>query len=86
MIDIFGPLGGAGLTSYELFCDEQSCDSVHPNDAGYAVIASKVYAALFGKPLPKDGEWVRPAFEPQVQVDTSDAKFYTLLSENEMIV
>ncbi|GMH68940.1 hypothetical protein TrST_g3189 [Triparma strigata] len=47
VIDVFSALGGADLSKYEFFCNEQSCDQCHPNDQGYSVMAATVYKALF---------------------------------------
>ena len=48
MIDLYSTMGGTYRSDYELFCDGQACDRVHPNHAGYSVIASTVFGALFG--------------------------------------
>ena len=48
VIDVFSALGGAGLSRYEYFCDHQSCDNCHPNDAGYSALAATVYRATVG--------------------------------------
>mmetsp|Transcript_15985 Transcript_15985/g.32712 ORF Transcript_15985/g.32712 Transcript_15985/m.32712 type:complete len:164 (+) Transcript_15985:319-810(+) len=54
-ISIFKSLGGAELQKYEALCDFQSCDSCHPNDAGYNAIALTVFKALAGgPPLPSE--------------------------------
>ena len=47
IVDAFNQLGGAELGKYEYFCDLQSCDACHPTDAGYTVLATAVYKALF---------------------------------------
>ena len=49
IIPMFDYMGGYKLSSYELFCDHQACDpaKIHPNDAGNAHMASKVYKHLF---------------------------------------
>ena len=52
MIDLFEPLGGAGLSKKWLYCNGQSCDGFYPNDAGYSYMAAKVYATAFMKPMP----------------------------------
>ena len=49
VIDIHEHLGGAELRDSISFCDEQSCDPVHPNDHGYNKIAEKVYETIFSK-------------------------------------
>mmetsp|Transcript_23649 Transcript_23649/g.49260 ORF Transcript_23649/g.49260 Transcript_23649/m.49260 type:complete len:228 (+) Transcript_23649:263-946(+) len=49
LVNVFEQLGGASLEHYEYFCDLQSCDSCHPSDAGYTVLATAVYKALFMK-------------------------------------
>jgi len=46
-VDVFNQLGGAELAHYEYFCDEQSCDACHPSDAGYTVLATAIYKAVF---------------------------------------
>jgi hypothetical protein len=44
---VFDALGGARLARYgEAFCDAQSCDECHPNDAGYEALAAAVHRAL----------------------------------------
>ena len=47
IVDVFNQLGGAELDNYEFFCDLQSCDACHPSDAGYTVLATAVYKAIF---------------------------------------
>ena len=56
VIDIYGAMGGKSLSSWQFFCDGQSCDACHPNDAGYAHVASHIYKRLFLTPLPT-GTW-----------------------------
>ena len=48
VINLYELLGGKDRSEYELFCDDQSCDHVHPNHSGNSVIASAVFGALFG--------------------------------------
>ena len=55
-LDTFDFLGGVTLGAWELFCDEQSCDATHPNDAGYHYLAARIYGELFGKPLPSNDD------------------------------
>ena len=50
VIDVFGAMGGAALAAPELFCNYQSCDVCHPNDAGYDALAGAVFRALFFRP------------------------------------
>merc|ERR1711862_703017 len=50
--DIFYGMGGSERSKWQFFCDDQSCDSVHPNDAGYDYMAALVYGKIFQKPLP----------------------------------
>ena len=60
-IDVFGGMGGVAdwadeypdectldstLASCAWWCDEQSCDQCHPNDAGYVQLAKTVMAGL----------------------------------------
>jgi lysophospholipase L1-like esterase len=60
-VDLFGAMGGAPQWHSEFpgrcerespfkpcayFCDAQSCDQCHPNDAGYAHMASVIYEKL----------------------------------------
>ena len=54
VIDIFNPLGGKELSEWQFFCDGQSCDDCHPNDAGYSMLASEIYKKLFLRPIPQD--------------------------------
>ena len=42
-LDAFKWLGNEHLAQWSLFCDEQSCDACHPNDAGYDYLAAKIY-------------------------------------------
>ena len=49
VINLFEEMGGHLRSNFELFCDGESCDRVHPNSAGYSFIASIVYGALFGR-------------------------------------
>ena len=62
VIDVFDALGGALLNAPELFCDYQSCDACHPNDAGYDRLAGVVFRELFYRPdLPLlAGEVINP--------------------------
>ena len=48
VINLFESMGGHLRSEYELFCDGESCDRIHPNSAGYSLIASMVFGALFG--------------------------------------
>ena len=48
VVNLYEVMGGVHRSEYELFCDGESCDRVHPNHAGYSVIASTVFGALFG--------------------------------------
>ena len=52
LIDIFNMMGGAELNKYNYFCNEQSCDECHPNDAGYFAMASYIHETLDLNPLP----------------------------------
>ena len=52
VIDIFNLMGGTGLTKYKYFCNEQSCDDCHPNDAGYFAMAKYIFQILDLEPLP----------------------------------
>lgn len=56
VIDIMGAMGGKNQSSFELFCDGQSCDACHPNDAGYSFMAAEVYKHLFLPPMPEQ-DW-----------------------------
>lgn len=56
VIDVFSKMGGKDLEQWELFCDDQRCDACHPNDAGYAYMAAKIYGHLFLRPLPQKGD------------------------------
>ena len=58
VIDVFDALGGATLNAPELFCNYQSCDACHPNDAGYDRLAGAVFRSLFYRPdLPLLAVW-----------------------------
>ncbi len=47
------PLYSYGHVRFEAFCDLQSCDLVHPNAAGYSILAAAVFRAYVdGPPLP----------------------------------
>ena len=48
VIDLYEVMGGKDRTEFELFCDGQACDHIHPNHSGYSVIASTVFGAIFG--------------------------------------
>ena len=54
VIDVWGAMGGKGLSNWEFFCDGQSCDSAYPNNQGYTVVATEVYKRLFLIPLSTD--------------------------------
>ena len=41
-------MGGKDRTEFDLFCDGNDCDHVHPNDSGYNVIAATVFGTIFG--------------------------------------
>ena len=44
-------MGGESLEKYEYFCDEQSCDDCHPNDAGYKAMAKFIYESIDLNPI-----------------------------------
>jgi lysophospholipase L1-like esterase len=46
VVSIFEAMGGTKLSSWEAFCNLQSCDHCHPNDSGYTLIAMAVFKAL----------------------------------------
>jgi lysophospholipase L1-like esterase len=47
IIDVFNALGGRTLELNYCFCDDNTCDGVHPVNAGYYLIAKLVYKTLF---------------------------------------
>lgn len=83
-IDVFGALGGVSLSTPELFCDYQSCDACHPNDAGYDRLAGVVFRSLFYRPdLPLlAGPVVNPPLNaPQVVTEWKPpASFYLAMA------
>lgn len=61
MIDLFEPMGGRNLDKWELYCNGQNCDPVHPNDAGARKLASVIYKHVFLTPLPSQAMQVYEA-------------------------
>jgi len=47
VINMFEAMGGVELTMWEKYCDGQSCDDIHPNNAGYTTMAAYVYKSIF---------------------------------------
>ena len=48
VINLYNSLGGKNRSEYQLFCDGQSCDKLHPNHVGYSIAASAIFNSLFG--------------------------------------
>ena len=84
VIDVFDALGGSSLNAPELFCDYQSCDACHPNDAGYDRLAGVVFRELFYRPdLPLlAGEVINPPLNaPEVVAEWKPpASFYLAMA------
>ena len=82
VIDVFDALGGSALNAPELFCDYQSCDACHPNDAGYDRLAGAVFRSLFYRPdLPLlAGEVINPPLNARFNAEAPLASFYLAMA------